>query len=85
MCTPLFDLKESIDVVMEELSPILIERFWSIFTPELDDIILSSIINGKTTFSPHTAEQLRYNMKALFSFIKPYYSPKETLFPKYVY
>lgn len=85
MSSPLFEVKNSISIIMNELACMLLSRFLDIFTVELDSYISSGIINGKSKFTQNGAEQLRFNMKALFSFIPLQYKPKNPTFPKFVY
>ena len=83
MCSPLFELKFSIELVLDELASMLLPKFWRIFTKELDDYMLAGILQGRSRYTQNAAEQLRFNMKVLFSFIHPHYKPQDTaVFPK---
>ena len=82
MCTPLYELRENIREVCQELAPMLQKRFWSIFTEELDSAILSSILDGRARYTQNTAEHLHHNMKVLFSLIQPYLPANIVPFPR---
>lgn len=85
ICTALFELNESIGIAIEELAPMLLDKFWSLFVDNLDAIVSDDILNGRSTYTHNSAEQLRFNMKVLFSSITPHYQSDSTIFPKYVF
>lgn len=80
MCSPLFELRESINQVLDELASMLLDQFWPLFTEELDKYLCECILQGRAKYTQNGAEQLRHNMKVLFSFIQPYYQPTGTIF-----
>src|SRR3990167_11107501 len=80
-------MKESLQIIVRELAKNILVEFWECFLKLLDEKFTNKILKANYFVSPNQAEQVRFDMEALFSVISLFnasFTPSAFL-PKFVF